>query len=292
MTHVAVVVNPERTALSQDFLDALRATEVEVEVIEAEAADGLEDAVRRGVDGGAAVVAAIGGDGTQRAAACALRGTDVALAVVPGGTVNLLGQVLGITSVEDAVAAIAGGRTRAIDLGLRDGEPFVLNASTGFDATTMHDVDDEAKQLGRLGYFLTGWRALQQERPRPVVVEVDGRVAYDGRAMTVLVANFGQRASASFTLVPGAEPDDGVLDVLVHRRAGPVSLARAVVALTRGQRPSEEDVLTARGQEVEVRWSRPVWSQRDGDALQEPVRQVTYRVDAGAVRVCVPPEVT
>ncbi len=299
---VAIVVNPERSDAADDLLAALRDDSVEVDVRRLDDAADLTDEIRRAVDDGASVIAAVGGDGTQRAAAAVLRGTGARLAVVPGGTVNLLGKVLGIESVADTAAAIRGGRTRSFDVGLVDtvdgagdntsggaGDEFVLTATTGYDAAVMHDLDDGAKRFGILGYFATGLRRMRRQRPRPVRVRVDGEEAYRGRAMGVLVANVAQRASPRFELAPDAEPDDGRLDAVVLRCDTVRSLVRALGALLRDRRPDEDDVVFAQGRSIEVVWDRPVWSQRDGDEAGEGTR-FRYEVAPERVTLCVPPD--
>jgi diacylglycerol kinase (ATP) len=282
---VAVVVNPERRDELEAFLEALGDRSA-VKVIEPQGFDEFVGALTDAATS-ADVVAAIGGDGTQRTAAHALKGSPACLAVVPAGTVNLLSRVLGIESIEEAASAIRSGRRRTLDTGLVDGETFVLNASTGYDAAVMQRVDDSAKRWGRLGYFVTGLRTLSAQRPALVEVTVDGETFFEGRAMTVMVTNVGERGSAEFTVAPGSAPDDGLLDVVVQRSDTAPTMARTLWALQRGRRPRPDDLLVAHGRSIDVRWSAPVAAQCDGDATGRLV-EVHHRVDPGSLTVCVP----
>jgi diacylglycerol kinase family enzyme len=72
---------------------------------------------RGAVAAGARMVVAAGGDGTVRACAQALAGTQVPLAIVPLGTANLAARALGVPSrIGGALAAGFGGHERRIDL--------------------------------------------------------------------------------------------------------------------------------------------------------------------------------
>jgi diacylglycerol kinase family enzyme len=72
---------------------------------------------RGAVAAGARMVVAAGGDGTVRACAQALEGTQVPLAIVPLGTANLAARALGVPSrIGGALAAGFGGHERRIDL--------------------------------------------------------------------------------------------------------------------------------------------------------------------------------
>ncbi len=87
---------------------------------------------RGAVAAGARMVVAAGGDGTVRACAQALAGTQVPLAIVPLGTANLAARALGVPSrVGGALAAGFGGHERRIDLAAAE---VATGAATGDDA--------------------------------------------------------------------------------------------------------------------------------------------------------------
>lgn len=93
--------------------------------------DELTRLLRVAVAEGAPIVGVAGGDGTLSTAASVLAGTDTALAVFPGGTLNHFAVALGIRSYADAVAALDAGRVAAIDVGEVNGRVFINGASIG-----------------------------------------------------------------------------------------------------------------------------------------------------------------
>jgi diacylglycerol kinase family enzyme len=70
---------------------------------------------RGAVAAGARMVVAAGGDGTVRACAQALEGTQVPLAIVPLGTANLAARALGVPSRIGGALACRVRRARAPD---------------------------------------------------------------------------------------------------------------------------------------------------------------------------------
>jgi diacylglycerol kinase family enzyme len=93
-----------------------------------EAARALAEARRGEID---AVIIG-GGDGSVRAVASVLAGTEVPLGIVPLGTRNHFARDLRLPlEVEDAAVTIAAGQTRLVDLGEVNGETFINNSSIG-----------------------------------------------------------------------------------------------------------------------------------------------------------------
>lgn len=268
-----LLVNADRAEGEESaVVEGLAERGVAVRVSEVAAYDQLPEAVRQAVIDGASIVAVAGGDGSVRAAAGALVDSDVALAIIPSGSVNLLAATVGIASVDDAVDAIAGGSTRALDVARLDGEVWCLNATSGFDAEVVADTPRGLKErLGKLAFVVTAVRHLH-DAPVRVSVALDGEPWFSGRATSVLVLNVGERGGTDFSVIADAEPDDGLLDVAVMRTHGVRGTVRLFSRLARKRRPSPADMVCGQARRVTVEWARPVAVQIDGDGADRRAR--------------------
>ena len=242
MPLAAVIVNPTKVA----DLDAHRA-EVTAELarygwdeplwLPTTAEDPGVSMTRQAVAKGADLVFASGGDGTVRACAEGLMDTEVPLAILCAGTGNLLARNLTLpTALPDAVRAGVEGETRAIDMGVIDGRPFVVMAGIGLDASMAMSTSDDAKRrIGWLAY-VGGVVKHLGDHPFQVTLALDGRTTLRRRAMMVLIGNVG-RVQGGLSLLPDAQPDDGQLDILILAPRTPMDWLRVVGhVLTRSKR--------------------------------------------------------
>ena len=87
------------------------------------------------------VVAVCGGDGTISEVARGLSGSGIPMAVLPGGTSNVLARELGIPlDTDDAAALIFEGRIRQARMLIANDRPFLLWAGVGLDARIMANM--------------------------------------------------------------------------------------------------------------------------------------------------------
>ena len=241
---------------------------------------------RQAVECGARVVFACGGDGTVRSCVSALAGSEVALAVLPSGTGNLLAANLGLTHdlVGGIEVALAGGMRR-IDVGAVDGECFAVMAGMGFDAEMLAATSEATKaRIGWPAYVFGALRHLR-DRPMRVSIRIDDGPPIRRRARTVLIANVG-RLKGGLRLLLDAEPDDGAFDVavLTPRTLGHwASLAWAVA--TRQRRVPRMEVF--RGRSVQVTSNRAQPRELDGDVIT-PGRTLCVEMRPEALWLCVP----
>lgn len=112
-TLACVIVNPSKPAVTADFrrslARALRSAGYRGPVwLDTTVAEPGATQARLAVASGARLVVAVGGDGTVRAVAAGLAGTDVELGVIPLGTANLAARNLGLPVGDlDALIAVA-----------------------------------------------------------------------------------------------------------------------------------------------------------------------------------------
>jgi len=227
---------------------------------------GIDEARRAAADGEAVVV--MSGDGLIGQIGGALAETDAPMGIIPGGRGNDFARVLGIpTEIPDAVALIARGETRKVDVGEVNGRRFLGIASCGFDSDA-NRIANEARLLkGNLVYLYAALRALAAWKPARFEVTLDGEArAFTGYA----VAAANNRAyGGGMYLAPDAELDDGKLDVVT---TGDVSKLHCLVNLPKvfsGSHVDNEEVTVLRGAEVEISADRPFAVYADGDHLAD-----------------------
>lgn len=131
--------------------------------------DRLEETVAKAVADGAPMVIVGGGDGSMSGTVDQLVGKDCVFAVLPLGTANSFARTLGLPlDLDGAVATIANGQRRRVDLGMIDKDYFVNAASLGLSPMIGQTVPHKLKRyLGRIGYLLwavkcsVGFRAFR-----------------------------------------------------------------------------------------------------------------------------------
>lgn len=287
----AVVVNPSKVLDVEDLRRTITALLAEAgwpepAWYETTVEDPGRGQARQAVENGARVVFACGGDGTVRSCITELAGTDVALAVLPLGTGNLLAANLGLDHdmIGGIEVALGGGRRR-IDVGLVDGECFAVMAGMGFDAQMLAATSETTKaRIGWPAYIFGALRHLR-DRPMRVSIRIDDQPPIRRRARTVLIANVG-RLKGGLRLLRDAEPDDGALDVavLTPRTLGHWASLAWAVARRRRRVPRME---VFRGHRVQVSSNRAQPRQLDGDLI-EPGRVLRAEVRPEALWLCVP----
>jgi YegS/Rv2252/BmrU family lipid kinase len=228
--------------------------------------DGVERALRAVEAGELPVV--VGGDGLIGAVGGALAGSETPLGIVPGGRGNDLARVLGIPDdPQGAVAVLAGGRTRRIDVGEANGRRFLGIASTGFDSEANRRANQTRWLRGNLVYAYAGVRALIGWKPARFTIKV-GEESQRFTGYTVAVAN-SRFYGGGMMMAPAAQLDDGEFDVITVGQVGKLRFLGNLPKVFKGAHVEEDEVRVFRASRLELSASRPFAVYADGERLTD-----------------------
>ena len=221
-------------------------------------------------------VLAAGGDGTLFEVLNGLyehaAGNRPPLGVIPVGTGNAFARDLGLApgDWERGIELIEAGETRSFDVGQVESSAgtfrFLNIVGAGLPVDVM-GFTDRLKVLGRSAYTLgTLWKAMQM-RCYPLRIELDGRPV-ERDCLFVEIANT-RYTGTSFLIAPGAEPDDGLLDVILVSRLARRRVLQLFPSIYEGRHVEYEEVETWQAREIRIEAEEPLALAPDGEIRGE-----------------------
>jgi diacylglycerol kinase (ATP) len=296
MRRATVITNPNASRAAgrglAPALQVLREGGLAVEVRRTAAPGHAGQLAREALADGAELLIANGGDGTIMEVAAVTQGTGRSLGLLPAGTGNRLADNLGIRrDPEEAARIILAGQPRTIDLGrftnAEGARYFAVAAGCGFDAEMMHRTTSRSKRiLGVAAYVATGV-SVSASLPRAEVrVEADAEV-FEGRAVSVLVANCGRIVPFGPPVAPHVLLDDGWFDVIILDAASLPGATRVALRLLRGRLHDDPGIRLLRARRVAVTATPDFAAQADGESAGRT--PFAAELLPGALTVLAPP---
>ncbi len=283
MQEILVILNPaarsERAKSAWRRIEKLPNCIVRLTTGPGDAREVAAAAAREGLK----IVVAAGGDGTINEVVNGLVGTDVALGILPVGTMNVFAAELGLPGdLDEAWAIIRAGRTRRVDLLRANQQYFVQLAGVGLDAQVVQATSwNFKKNFGPLSYVISAAQIAAQKPPK-LTVEADG-VTREGSF--VLIGN-GRYYGGPVAFFKDARIDDGRLDVLIFKNLGYLDIARYLATILMGKHTDLPDVEYFQTKRATVRSEEDVPVEVDGEVVTQ--LPVTFRVSSRKLRVVVP----
>lgn len=285
---VHVIVNPASGqdvpilhALNQVFHPA----GIDWDIYVTKAAGDARRLAAQAVQSGADAVAVFGGDGTVAEVAAGLIGSQMPLAILPGGTTNATSRVVGVPTELAAAAELLvhpQATLRVMDMMQVGDSHFFGVIAMGIPGEVAVTADREAKdRLGNLAYAFAAIKASVRAPNSNYTITLDGREVRSHGVMCVIL-NQGTGLMHLKTPVDGT---DGLLDVMIFRDESVATITKtAANVLLR----NENVVPLEHWQAREVRVvSQPAQAvQADGEVLE--AGDVTAKVLHHAVRFIVP----
>ena len=284
-----LIVNARSRTGRKQFREACRALKAAgVDLVASHAVRKPKDLpkkVREAVASSARMVIIGGGDGTMSSAVDEIVGHDTVLGVLPLGTANSFARTLGIPlDLPGAVAVLAEGAPRRIDLGMVDDDYFANCATIGIAPQIAETVPHGLKAwLGRPGYLLWAARQLVAFKPFEVTLTLDGK-RETIEAVELRIAN--GRFHGGVDLVDDARLDSGriVVQVVIggNRRGLVWSWIASVLGLDARHRMTREFI----GDAIRIETTKKMPISIDGEVLAHT--PVTAKVAKAVIDVMAP----
>lgn len=247
----------------------------------------VRDLCREAVSAGYYGVVAVGGDGTMNGAAEGLRGSAVALGVIPAGSGNGLARHLGMPmSIKKALQVINLDNVEPLDCCTLNERTFVCTCGVGFDAQVAHEFAKK-HQRGLVTYVRTAFQVYSRFQCERYRLTIDGHTVEED-AFVIACANASQYGNNAY-IAPHASMQDGVLDVTVIKPFSRIKSALIGLELFIKRIDKDVSIHTYRGREVTIERMSAGPMHIDGEPIEMPAR-VTARCLPQAIRAFVPPK--
>ncbi len=243
---------------------------------------------QQAVKNGADKIIAIGGDGTLREVATALKDTEVTLGIIPCGTGNDLSRALHIP--HDTVKALEialSGERRQMDAAMANDELYFNVAGFGFDVDVLDAtlLFKEKYKNGSIAYLRGLLHSMRTMKLRKTTITTPDGVL-EKNCLIIAVGN-GTHFGGGMMVTPKADPFDGLLDVCIGSDVTKAVLLRVLTKFLKGKHIAYTKYITYfKATEVTAVCEPASRIEVDGDVM--PGTPVTFRVLPKALWVQVP----
>jgi YegS/Rv2252/BmrU family lipid kinase len=294
----ALIYNPVARALSRNPHSLQRTTAVlakqgvETTLVPTTGPGSATAQTRRQIEAGCDLVIAAGGDGTINEVANGMLHTSVPLAILPGGTANVLAREMQIPTPLDRAAArlsqwkpwrIAIGRLQVPGEAPRS---FLCMAGAGLDADIVARLNLDLKAAtGKLAYYIAGFGHVLSPLKEFEVV-VDGRHFEASFALISRVRNYG----GDLEIARGASLLSDEFEVVLFRGTKSVQYLPYLLGVALGRAHQMKGCTIVRGRSIVCRPpdSSGVYVQIDGELTG--TLPITADIIPNALTLLMPPE--
>lgn len=248
-----------------------------------------ESLIRYYIEKGIDMVVAAGGDGTVASVAAGMVDSSVPLGIIPSGTWNAIARHLMLPFLPTRALALMTGnhQVRYLDLMAIGDSIHAMNLGVGFSARLIKTASREKKRkLGNLAYFSSLIQQVFGIKLTRYQIEADDK-KYRGKALEIMVANYGVVGLNLIESLLEVHPDDGKADVLIFKPRTILDLpAMFWQALIRRQKRGPKFQQLRASRTITINTVPPMDVQADGEMIGKT--PVTVKVLPRSVGVIVP----
>jgi diacylglycerol kinase (ATP) len=215
------------------------------------------------------LIVVCGGDGTVNEVVKGLMLSEkkIPFTIIASGTVNDFAKYLKLPkSISGIYELIKRKKVISIDVGRIADNYFVNVAAGGLLTSVAHTAQPEMKAiLGRTAYYLEGLRELMIDRLEPIKVEIKTpEFVLEEDILLFLISNSSSIGGFK-KLAPTAEIVDGLLDVVIIKKAEMGELANIFLSVFTGEHVNHPKVIYFKAESIEINSDNNVTIDIDGE---------------------------
>jgi diacylglycerol kinase (ATP) len=200
------------------------------------------------ISSGADLIVVLGGDGVINEAVEGMVGSNVPLAVLPGGTANVLATEMRLGGLKHAAERLGDMTPRRVSVGRLTSDRgavsrhFLLMAGIGLDAHIAYNVHYPLKaRTGKFAYWVAGAAFVAKNLPQ-IQVEADGKTRECSFALFSKVRNYG----GDFEIAREATLLDNAFEMVLFEGRWSTSYVKYLLGLLTGRIAALKGVTVAR----------------------------------------------
>lgn len=248
---VFVIGNPGAGSYSKKKLDTvlkrLSFLGAKVELILTKKKGDAETIAREALKEKPSLIMVAGGDGTINDVANSLAMSEVAVGILPMGSVNVLSREIGISKkLGKALVQILSGKKHKIPLGRvysasnHSSRYFLLMADIGYGGRTVYGLNERIKSFSSRGAFMiSGMKNLFKSDPDRLVFYIDGTKYYGHHAVIGKVSRYG----GNFRVTPDASLENSEFFICIFESGKRIDIAKYALGVAIGRHRTFNDVV-------------------------------------------------
>ena len=269
MKKIMVIINPTsggekalgyKVKLENKARDYFEDVEIKITEKAQDATDFAEEAARERYD----AVLVFGGDGTVNEVISGIAEKEYTpkLAIIPGGTGNLITKLLEISQdIDNAIDELDFSTTNKIDIGKSNGNYFGYIFSIGSLPEAIHNVGIEDKtKFGMLAYAINTMKSVVTDQAFNITVETENG-NYIGPASHVLVLLTNYFADKKIF----DENKDGYANILILKDASILTKLSVIPDLLKGDVVVNDNIEYMKARHIKISSDTELETDVDGD---------------------------
>jgi YegS/Rv2252/BmrU family lipid kinase len=220
---------------------------------------------------------AIGGDGTVGQVASGLIGSQTALGVLPAGTANVWARELGLpaftwthlNSLRKNSRVLATSPIHEVDVGLCNGQPFLMWTGIGLDAMSVHKLEPRKRFYKYLSvphfaaatiYNASVWHGMNLD------VWADD-IKVEGHYLLAVASNIRHYLGGMAMISPQAQIDDGCMELWLFSGSNLADAFRHFFGMTSGRHLNSVHTRCIKYKRLRIESEIPFSIQMDGEPM-------------------------